>query len=66
MPEHPPSHPRQRDPFAKEDTPNLGRDVGEGIPHAPDNNVFKSGGLLNEGGPVASREEVSLVDQFLG
>lgn len=66
VPEHPPPHPRQRDPLPEEDAPDPGRDVGKGIAHAADDDILEGGGLLDEGGLSLPREEVALVDKLFG
>lgn len=66
MPEHPPPHPRQGDMLAEEDPPDPGRDVGERVADAPDNDVLERRGAADEGRPVGGREEEALVEQSRG
>lgn len=66
MAQHAPSHPWKRDLFAKEDASDPGRNVGKRVPHAPDDEILKGGGLLDKGGLVGPRDDVALVEEFFG
>lgn len=63
MTEQPPPQPGQGYLLPEEDTAHLWRDVGEGMSHAPDDEVLKGGGLLDEGRLLVLSQEVALVDE---
>lgn len=66
MAKHSESQKWQGDLSGEEDSPDLGRDVGECIAHATDHEILKWGGSLHKWGLLAATCEVALVDEACG
>jgi len=66
MPQHPPSHKRQRDRFAEEDCSDAGRHVRKGVSYASYHDVLEKTGTLHEGAAVDKRRNIALGDELIG
>lgn len=63
--QHPKSQEGYSDLLGKEDSPNLRRNIGEGIPNTPDDKVLERRCLLHEGGPILVLGEKSLANEAM-
>lgn len=66
MAEHAEAHERQSNVLGEEDLAYRGWDLGEGIPHAPDDKVLKERGSLYKRRSVRARCEISLIHELYG
>lgn len=61
--QHPESQEGYSDLLREEDSSNVRRNIGEGIPNTPDDEVLERRCLLHEGGPILVLGEKSLTDK---
>lgn len=51
--------------FGKEDSSDLGGDVGECVSHTADDDVLEDGGALHEGCSLGCAGQISLLDELI-
>ena len=64
MPQHTKLHERQRHPFRKEHTTDVGRDESKGVSNAADYDILKKSSMLHERRLMDFVREVSLLDDL--